>query len=80
MAPMRLRMLLCLCAVAILLLVTVVAITLLGLQPKPSTPTPYVSIRHVPIAHFQKAMNDIVQRQDELCNQLKQLQVCRVTL
>ena len=70
-SPRRRWAILVLGGAALLLAVTVVTTTMVL---RPGGSTAYLRIRDVPIAHFHKALDDIVKRQDELCRQLRQLQ------
>ena len=58
-------------AAAAVLVVTIITITLV-MQPANEA---VLRTNNTPIAHFNEAMDAIVSQQDELCGQLKSLQV-----
>ena len=65
----RHRMLLALAGTALILGVSTVLLTVL-MRPNPT----YMRVADISIAHFQKALEDLVKHQDVLCQQLRDLQ------
>lgn len=76
------RMLLALFGTAAILVSAIIYTTVL-MRPDLAA---YRNIQHVPVAHFQQALQDLVTHQEDLCKQLKELQVrlqlksCRMSI